>query len=89
MIEFALTDEIKALGISKLVATADYLIVYNNNEFVQSKYYGEKGLERTLNELKVKMIDSKAFGDQQAVERKIFLISEIWVNAVTKTSKGK
>ena len=86
MVDVPLTDEIKALGISKVEITSDQLTVYNGNASVRSRFY-KSDLERTLQELQEKMIASDHFDDQQAVEKIIVLLSSSYVNHEEKQSE--
>ena len=83
MTEFHITDEIKALGVSKVVIVKDYLYVYNGNTFAQSRHYKNE-LQKTLIELQDNMVNSGRFGDQKTVEKIIFLLSNIYVDAQEK-----
>ncbi|MGA9844422.1 MAG: hypothetical protein WBQ25_19150, partial [Nitrososphaeraceae archaeon] len=83
MTDFQITDEIKALGVSKVVTTKDYLYIYNGSSFAQSRYYKNE-LQKTLIALQDKMVNSGNFGDQKRVEKIIFLLSNIYVDAQEK-----
>ncbi len=80
MVDIPLTDEIKALGVSKVEITKEYLYLYNGQSFAQSRYYKNQ-LEKTLLELQEKMIFSGHFGDQKTVEKIILLFSDLYVEA--------
>jgi hypothetical protein len=74
--EFELNDEIKKLGISKLQRTNENVCVYNGNGLAQPTYYkGE--LQKTLSELKEKMVFCGHFGNEKKI---IILISNIIVD---------
>jgi hypothetical protein len=77
--QFDLTNEIKELGVSQLQFTAEYVTIYNGKAHVKSPYFKNE-LQKTLTELKEKMVECGYFGDEQKVEKIIILISQIWVN---------
>ena len=91
--EFELNDEIKKLGISKLQRTNENVCVYNGNGLAQPTYYkGE--LQKTLSELKEKMVFCGHFGYEKKVQKIIILISNIIVVGesllrITKTSRRR
>jgi hypothetical protein len=84
---FELTDEIRQLGVSKVLVTKDSLYVYNGKSFTQSRYYKNK-LQKTLDELKEKLTHDGCFGDEKTVKKIILLLSEIWVRS-EEESNGK
>lgn len=86
--EFVLTDEIKALGVSKVAIAANNIFVYNGKEFAQSRYYKNE-LEKTLTELQNKMISSGKFGDEKTVQKIIFLLSNAYVDTEEKKAHEK
>jgi hypothetical protein len=80
LVQFNLTDEFKALGISKVVKTDSNLYIYNGKSFAQSRFYKNE-LHKTLDELKDKMIHIGTFGDRKTVEEIIKLLSEVWIKS--------
>ena len=86
MVDVPLTDEIKALGISKVEITSDQLTVYNGNASVRSRFY-KSDLERTLQETSRKNDIFRSLDDQQAVEKIIVLLSSSYVNHEEKQSE--
>jgi hypothetical protein len=78
--DFELTDEIKQLGVAKVLVTKDALYIYNGNSFIQSRYLKNQ-LQKTLTELKDKMIHDGCFGDENTVNRIIILLSKIWIKS--------
>ena len=93
MVEFDLTDEIRQLGVSKVLATETNIYVYNGKAFAQSAYY-KKELQKTFDQLKHNMLYCGHFGDKSAVDKIILLLSEIWVKseetkAEAQSSNGK
>ena len=77
--EFELNDEIKKLGISKLQRSNENVCVYNRNGLAQPTYFkGE--LQKTLSELKEKMVFCGHFGYEKKVQKIIILISNIIVD---------
>ncbi len=88
MVDLPITDEIRALGVSKITLTTDQLTVYNSSESVQSRLYNSS-LERTLTELQDKMIFSGHFGDQITVEKIIILLSNIYVDDQERQSRSR
>src|SRR2546423_12236420 len=75
MVEIDLTDEIRQLGVSKVVNTNSNLYIYNGESFVQSKYYPST-LSRTFNDLKAKMIDNNKFGNEDKIDQILFKVSK-------------
>jgi hypothetical protein len=85
-LELELNDKIRQLGVSKIRITKDSLYIYNGKSFAQSKFYqGE--LKKTLDELKDKMVYDGRFGDERAVQKIIFQLSEIWVKLEEQKAK--
>lgn len=77
--ELKLTDEIKALGVSRVITANDYFLVFNGSTFAESKHY--KGdFEKTLLELCDRMLNSGGFGDQKTIEKIVLLISNIYAD---------
>jgi hypothetical protein len=95
-LEFELTDEIKILGVSKVLVTGGKLstiYVYNGKACAQCHYYKNQ-LEKTLTALKAALISSGQFGDEKTIDKIILLLSEIWIKseetkAEAQSSNGK
>ncbi len=75
MTELELTQDIKDLGVSKVVKTDTNLYIYNGEAFIQSKYY-PGNLLRTFNDLKAKMIDINKFGNEDKIDQILFKVSK-------------
>ncbi|MDQ6862326.1 MAG: hypothetical protein M3044_00735 [Thermoproteota archaeon] len=81
--EFELTDEIKILGVSKVLVTGGKLstiYVYNGKACAQCHYYKNQ-LENTLTALKAALISNGQFGDEKTIDKIILLLSEIWIKS--------
>jgi hypothetical protein len=82
-LEFELTDEIKILGVSKILVTGGKLssiYLYNGKACTQCHYYKNQ-LEKTLTALKAALISNGQFGDEKTIDKIILLLSEIWVKS--------
>jgi hypothetical protein len=88
LVEFNLTEEFKALGISKVVKTDSNLYIYNGKSFAQSRFYKNE-LQKTLDELRDKMIQVGSFGDRKTVQEIIRILAEIWVRSEESNGKDK
>ena len=75
MVDLSLTDEIKALGVSKAKITKNYLYLYNGKFLVQSTFY-RNNLEKALLELQDKMISSGHFGLSLKGTMKTFYLAD-------------
>jgi hypothetical protein len=84
---FELTDEIRQLGVFKVLVTDGSLYIYNGKSFAQSRFYKNE-LQKTLDELKDKMIQIGSFGDRKTVHEIIRILAEIWIRSVEE-SNGK
>ena len=76
---FDIPPEVKELGVSQIQLTTQYLIVHNGEVHVKSLYF-KNDLQKTLTELKDKMVTSGQFGDGRTVNKIILLISNVWVD---------
>jgi hypothetical protein len=83
---FDLPPEVKELGVSQLQLTTQYLIVHNGKVNVKSHYF-KNDLQKTLTELKDKMLTSGHFGDGTTVDKITLLISNVWVDWEEKSKK--
>ena len=87
MVDIPLSDEIKALGISRITVTTDQLTVYNGNASVQSKLY-KNSVERTLQGLENKMLDSGHFGDIDRIQKIMILLSDTYVGTAEDSNSS-
>ena len=87
MVDIPLTDEIKALGISRIAVIADQLCVYNGNASVQSKLY-KNSVERTLQGLETKMLDSGHFGDMDRIQKIMIILSDTYVDTAEDSNSS-
>jgi hypothetical protein len=78
--EFELTDEIKALGVSKVFTNRSNLLIYNGQKFTQSQYFKTE-LQKTLDSLETGMISDGYFGDKTRVQKIKKLLSDIWIKS--------
>src|SRR6266571_3545581 len=83
---FDIPPEVKELGVSQLQLTTEYVTVYNGKLHVKSPYFKNE-LQKTLTELKDKMLTSGHFGDGRTVNKTILLISNVWVDWEEKSKK--
>ncbi len=86
MIEFELTVEINELGVTKVLENDGSLYVYNGKSFTKSRFYKNE-LQKTLDELKEKMIYDGCFGDEKAVIKIVKRLSDIWINSDENKNK--
>ena len=79
--EFPITDEIKDLGISKVLTRCKILLVYNTKiDPIQCQYYKDD-LPKTMNKLRKALYDSHEF-DNKTIDKVIILLSQLWVRLV-------
>src|SRR5712692_8601621 len=83
---FDLPPEVRELGVSQLQLTAEYVTVYNGKLNVKSPYFKNE-LQKTLTELKDKMVTSGHFGDGRTVNKIVLLISNVWVDWEEKSKR--
>ena len=86
MVDISLSDEIKALGISRITVTTDQLTVYNGNASVQSKLY--KNSVEDAQGLESKMLDSGHFGDIDRIQKIMILLSDTYVGTAEDSNSS-
>ena len=86
--EFPLTEEIKELGVSKVLTTDSSICIYNGKGFAQSPYY-KRELQKTLDKLKTQMLYCGYFGDVKAIDKIILLLSEMWVKVEEEKTRAR